>query len=79
MTKETPPCFVWTTGEDNAVPPENSRLMYKALQKAGVTSALHEYPVGGHGFGYTAPPHEKKPIGWLEKAGEWLKGLGFME
>ena len=36
VTKETPPCFIWSTYEDNAVPVENSLQFAEALRKAGV-------------------------------------------
>jgi acetyl esterase/lipase len=51
VTADTPPCFLVHTGEDKAVPPENSLLFYKALRKAGVPAELHVYERGPHGFG----------------------------
>ena len=77
VTPQTPPTLLVFADDDKAVPPENSRLMYAALQKAGVPSALQEYPHGGHGFGFGAKP-DHSPPGWLDKAYDWLKGLGFM-
>src|SRR5437867_4074581 len=34
VTKETPPCFIWSTVEDKAVPVENSIQFAEALRKA---------------------------------------------
>jgi dipeptidyl aminopeptidase/acylaminoacyl peptidase len=62
--------------DDKAVPIENSRLMLAALQKAGVPSALQEYPHGGHGFGF-GPKQTSAPAGWLDRAYEWLQAQGF--
>jgi dipeptidyl aminopeptidase/acylaminoacyl peptidase len=63
--------------DDPTVPIENSRLMYAALQKAGVPSALQEYPHGGHGFGFGATP-DRSPPGWLDKAYAWVKSQGLV-
>ena len=51
VTKETPPCFIWHTYEDNAVPVENSLQFAEALRKAGVPYDLHIYQKGQHGIG----------------------------
>ncbi len=77
VTPQTPPTILVHSIDDGAVPIENSRLMYAALQKAGVPSRLDEYPTGGHGFGYGAKP-DHSPAGWLDKVYDWLKGQGFM-
>jgi acetyl esterase/lipase len=77
VTPQTPPTLLIHAQDDNVVPIKNSRLMYAALQKAGVVSAIQEYPHGGHGFGFgTGNP--ATPPGWLDHAGEWLKEHGFM-
>jgi acetyl esterase/lipase len=77
VTPQTPPTLLVHAMDDGAVPIENSRLMLAALQKAGVPSALQEYPHGGHGFGYGNKP-DNSPPGWLDKAYDWLKAQGFM-
>jgi len=51
VTKETPPCFIWHTDEDKAVPVENSLHFAQALRKAGVPFDLHVYQKGVHGLG----------------------------
>ena len=38
---DTPPCFLWHTGEDAAVPLENSMLFASALRARGVPFELH--------------------------------------
>jgi acetyl esterase/lipase len=49
VTRDTPPCFIWTTGEDKTVPVENSLDFASALLKAGVPFDLHIYQKGPHG------------------------------
>ncbi len=76
VTPQTPPTLLVHAEDDMAVPIENSRLMLAALQKAGVPSALQEYPHGGHGFGLGMTP-DLSPPGWLDHVNEWLQGQGF--
>ena len=77
VTPQTPPTILIDVTDDKVVPVENSRLMYAALQKAGVPSALQEYPHGGHGFGY-GNKVDHSPPGWLDKAYDWLKSQGLV-
>jgi acetyl esterase/lipase len=82
VTKETPPCFVWSTGEDKAVPVENSLRFVSALQKAGVAYDFHVYQKGAHGIGLSpgkngVPAGDVHPWGkdllfWLQQNG-WAK------
>lgn len=51
VTKDTPPAFLVHSGDDNAVPVENSLLMYKALRAQNIPAEMHIFPEGGHGFG----------------------------
>lgn len=51
VTGKTPRTLLIHAADDSSVLPENSRLMYAALRKAGVPSALHLFDRGGHGFG----------------------------
>jgi acetyl esterase/lipase len=76
VTAQTPPTILFHAQDDKIVPIRNSRDMYAALQKAGVPSELHEYPNGGHGFGYRIP--EATPKGWFDVTlYGWLKKMGF--
>ena len=82
VTKETPPCFVWSTQEDKAVPVENSLRFVSALQKAGIAWDFHVYQKGPHGMGLSigkngAAPDDVHPWGkdlifWL-KQNSWVK------
>lgn len=46
----TPPCFLWQTAEDGAVPVENSYLFAQACRAAGVDFAHHVFTKGQHGL-----------------------------
>ena len=82
VTKETPPCFVWSTGEDKAVPVLNSLQFVTALQKAGVAYDFHVYQKGNHGIGLSegkngvaandVHPWGKDLLFWLRQNG-WAK------
>lgn len=51
VTAKAPPVFLVHAADDPSAPAEGSRQMHAALQAAGVTSELHVFPDGGHGFG----------------------------
>jgi acetyl esterase/lipase len=82
VKKETPTCFVWTTGEDRAVLPENSFRFAQALRQAGVAFDFHVYEKGSHGIGLSqgkngVPAGDVHPWGrdlvfWLRQHG-WVK------
>ena len=71
VTAQTPPCFLWHTGEDKGVPLENSLVFAAALRKAGVPFDLHIYQKGAHGIGL-ANGHP-----WTVDCLYWLKQQGF--
>lgn len=77
VTRDTPPTFLFHTGPDAAVPPENSVMFYEALRKAGVPAELHIYAAGPHGAGL-ANGHGDAPrvpalLSWPLLAEEWLE------
>ncbi len=78
VTPETPPCFVWSTGEDKTVKPENSLLFAAALQKNGVPFDLHVYRKGGHGIGLTDTPPFAQVHPWAGDLVYWLKAYGWI-
>jgi acetyl esterase/lipase len=78
VTKDTPPCFIWHTFEDNAVPVENSLQFAEAMRKAGVPFDLHIYQKGQHGIGLgssTWNPEKRHP--WTRDCIYWLQAQGF--
>jgi acetyl esterase/lipase len=78
VTKQTPPCFIWHTSDDRAVPVENSLHFAEALHKAGVLFDLHVYQKGPHGLGLgsnTWNPEKRHP--WTRDCIYWLQAQGF--
>jgi len=78
VTKDTPPCFIWHTAEDSAVPVENSLQFAAALRKAGVPFDLHVYQKGAHGLGLGSRDYDSaKWHPWTKDCIFWLKTRGF--
>ena len=76
VTSETPPTFFAHAKNDAGVVPQNSKVMHKALEKAGVPSSLNLYEEGGHGFGLGRPGHDSTK--WPSAFVEWLKSRHFI-
>ena len=82
VTKETPPCFVWSTQEDKAVSVTNSLRFVAALQQNGIDYDFHVYQKGPHGIGLSEGkngaatgdihPWGKDLLFWMRQNG-WLK------
>ena len=77
VTDKTPPTFLFHTGDDNAVPVENSILFFEALRKAKVPAELHVYGHGRHGVGLA--PNIPELSSWPEQLQAWMKGLGLLK
>jgi acetyl esterase/lipase len=74
VAAETPPCFIFHTAEDKAVPVENSLKFVSALRAAGVPFDFHVYERGGHGLGLGSRewnPSLRHP--WTRDVIFWLK------
>lgn len=69
VTPDTPPCFIWSTGEDTAVPVENSLAFAAALSRNKVPFDLRIYDRGRHGLGLDTP------YGWEEDVVNWINRL----
>lgn len=52
VTQDTPPALIFYSDDDDLVPPINSINYDKALQAHGVSSEIHHFPTGGHGWGF---------------------------
>jgi acetyl esterase/lipase len=81
VTKDTPPCFIWHTWEDQGVKPENSLEFAVALRRAGVPFDLHIYEKGPHGMGLSQGKNgvaadDVHP--WAKDLLVWLKIRGFV-
>jgi acetyl esterase/lipase len=66
VTPDTPPCFLWHTGEDLGVPLENSIAFAQALRAVAVPFELHLYARGGHGLGLACG------FDWAAECRRWL-------
>ncbi len=74
VTKETPPSFL-VHADDDRLSAERSAAFYLALKKAGVSSELHVYARGGHGFGMR---DNHQPVStWPARLEEWMIDRGF--
>ncbi|MCA9070071.1 MAG: alpha/beta hydrolase [Planctomycetaceae bacterium] len=76
VTSETPPTFLFHTGEDTGVPVENSLAFYQALRKVKVPAELHVFEKGPHGVGLA--PGRPALANWNTLLGNWLKASGFL-
>ncbi len=50
VTEAVPPCFVWATETDDAVPVENSQAFVNALREKSIRCAFHMFSSGAHGM-----------------------------
>ena len=73
VTSNTPPTFLIHATDDDVVPVENSLLYYQALKKNKVSTEMHIYPTGGHGFGLANG--NKSLETWSNLLIEWMRGL----
>ncbi len=76
VTAETPPAFLFSTGDDQVVPVENSLAFYAACRRAGVPAELHVFPHGPHGVGLAADRPELRV--WPELVVGWLRTLSWL-
>jgi acetyl esterase/lipase len=76
VTDQTPPAFLFHTGDDPVVPVENSLMFALALRKKKVPYELHVYEHGRHGVGLASnDPALNTWPGLLEN---WLRARGFV-
>src|SRR5262245_7442165 len=78
VTRDTPPCFLWHTLEDQAVKVENSLDFAAALRQHGVSFDLHIYQKGRHGIGLNDKPPFLNPHPWAVDLIFWFKEQGFV-
>ncbi len=71
VRNNTPPTFLVHAADDDVVPVGNSLLFYQALQTAGISSEMHLFPQGGHGFG-TRSTAGLTAAAWPRLALDWM-------
>jgi len=77
VDSRTPPCFLWHTWEDAAVPLENTLEFAAALRRHGVPFDLHVYQNGRHGLGLADKPPFRNVHPWARDLEFWLREQGF--
>ena len=81
MPGNAPPVFLWTTGEDTTVDPENTRLLDKTLTDKKIPHRTVIYEKGPHGMGLLSSSQaEKYPetAKWPQDMIEFLRQQGFL-
>jgi acetyl esterase/lipase len=80
VTKDTPPCFLFHTAEDNAVKVENSLEFASALARARVPFDLHIYQKGAHGIGLGSRDYDPTKFHpWTSDLLVWLRVQKFVK
>ncbi len=75
VTAQTPPCFLWHTADDQAVPLRNSLLFMEACAQHGVGVGSFIAPHGRHGLGLAL---EDQEVGaWRQACAAWLQHRGY--
>lgn len=84
VSSDTPPCFVWHTQDDDAVPVENTLLFVNALQKKQIPYEMHIFQKGAHGLSLANAevyPQDKmahiqtRCAQWVDLMASWLQLL----
>lgn len=75
VTAQTPPTFLFHTGDDAAVPVENALAFAGALRACRVPFELHVYETGPHGVGLAQ--NHPRLSSWPTRCGDWLAARGF--
>lgn len=73
VTENTPPTFIVHSGDDDIVPIKNAIVMFNALIEKGVSTEMHIYPYGGHG--YSLAIDRGRLSTWPELLSAWFKTL----
>jgi len=71
VTEDTPPAILIHSDDDEAVPVENSIAYYRALRANKISSELHIYPYGGHGYSLAIGKGHLST--WPDRVIEWIR------
>jgi acetyl esterase/lipase len=75
VTEDTPPTFLWHTGEDECVHPLHPLLFAQAMAKYRLNCELHLYAKGCHGLELAR--NERSVGTWTQLCEKWLEDQGF--
>jgi acetyl esterase/lipase len=70
VPKDAPPTFL-TCADDDPSHVVTTVNFYLALQKQGISSEMHIYDSGKHGFGLRAPASQTVST-WTDRLKDWL-------
>jgi len=71
VDEDTPPAILIHSDDDTAVPAENSIAYYEALRANQVSSELHIYPYGGHGYSLAIGQGHLST--WPDRVIDWIR------
>src|SRR5690554_4843620 len=74
VTADTPPTFITHGADDTVVPVANSLEFYLALQRNQVSSEIHIYAKGEHGYLQTPVFGE-----WFGRVRNWMESMALVE
>ena len=77
VDNDTPPTFLVHAFDDH-VPLDHPMVLLRALKKAEVSSEMHVYDAGGHGYGLRRV-NELPVTSWPDRLKEWLNRRGLLE
>jgi acetyl esterase/lipase len=78
VTDKAPPmCLVHAHDDKGVTGPSGSALLYLEYKKLNLPAELHIYAKGGHGFGMKQSG--LPTVEWIERVGEWMKSMGWLE
>ncbi len=79
VTEKTPPCFIWHTLTDRAVPIANSFDYAVALRDKGILCEVHVFPEGIHGLGLAKGEDKihRHVTAWGDMLLKWLEYINF--
>ncbi len=75
VTAQTPPTFLVHATDDDVVPVMNSVAYYEALLHNKVSTEMHIYKAGGHGFGMYNPTTKDL---WMERCKNWMQSMNLL-
>ncbi len=76
VDSKTPPMFI-VHAFDDPVPVGNSLLFAELLAKANISTELHVFATGGHGYGLR--PTKEAVTAWPSRAKAWMREKGLLE
>jgi len=76
VTADTPPTFLVATSDDATVPVENTTMLFRALRDAGVSTEMHVFQTGRHGFALAAG--DSALSAWTRLCATWLRTNGWL-